>query len=127
MSLRVSASLISALVFGATYATAAEIKVFSDTPLAPALRSVGDAFGRARGHETKYEFGLSPAIHKRVLDGEPGDVVIVQPNFLDDLIKAGRVVDGPHPAVTRVGMAYSPASEAKRPMYQLRLHSSTPC
>jgi ABC-type molybdate transport system substrate-binding protein len=52
---------------------AAEIKVLCDGPLCPALTEITQAFERDSGHQMKVEFGLSPVIHKKVIDGEPAD------------------------------------------------------
>jgi hypothetical protein len=40
---------------------------------------------RASGHNVKFVFGLSPAIHKMVTEGQTADVVITQPNFINEL------------------------------------------
>jgi molybdate transport system substrate-binding protein len=82
----------------------AEIKVLSDGPLEPALTQAAEVFHRESSHTVKFGFGLSPTIHKRVMDGEPADVVIIQPNFIDELVKAGKLAPGEHPIVARVGV-----------------------
>jgi molybdate transport system substrate-binding protein len=82
----------------------AEIKVLSDGPLEPALTQAAEVFHRESSHTVKFGFGLSPTIHKRVMDGEPADVVIIQPNFIDELVKAGKLAPGEHPIVARVGI-----------------------
>src|SRR3954453_16254819 len=56
-------------------AYAAEIKVLCDGPLRPALTQIAPAFERDSGHQMKVEFGLSPVIHKKLIDGEPADVI----------------------------------------------------
>jgi len=38
---------------------AAEITVLSDTLLAPALRTLGEAFRKERGHQAKFVFGFA--------------------------------------------------------------------
>jgi molybdate transport system substrate-binding protein len=96
-------------------AYSAEVKVLSDGPLEPALTQIVEAFGRESGHTLKLEFGLSPVIHKRITDGEVGDVVIVQPNFIDDLVKDGKVVPGEHPVIGRVGIGLFMRADAIAP------------
>jgi molybdate transport system substrate-binding protein len=83
---------------------AAEIKVLSDGPLRPALTQIAEAFERDSGHQMKVEFGLSPVIHKKVIDGEPADVIIIQPNFIEELVTAGKLAAGEHPIIARVGI-----------------------
>ena len=85
-------------------AHSAEIKVLSDGPLEPALTQAAEAFHRASSHTVKFGFGLSPIIHKRVMDGESVDVVIIQPNFIDELVKARKLESGEPPVVGRVGI-----------------------
>jgi molybdate transport system substrate-binding protein len=78
-------------------ARAVEVKVFSDSPLGPALTRIADGFQRQSRHTVKFVFGLSPVIHKRVMDGDTADVVIIQPNFIDELVKTGKLAPGEHP------------------------------
>jgi molybdate transport system substrate-binding protein len=80
-----------------------QIKVLSDGPLRPALMQIGEAFQRESGHQAECIFGTSPVIHKKVVEGEVADVLIMQPNFVNELVKAGKVVAGEHPIIGRVG------------------------
>ena len=57
----------------------AKVKVLSDGPLQPALVPIAEAFRRDRGHSVEYVFGPSPAVHKKVADGEIADVLIIDP------------------------------------------------
>ena len=85
-------------------ACAADIKVLCDGPLRPALTQVAQAFERDSGHQMKVEFGLSPIIHKKVIDGEPADVIIIQPNFIEELVTAGKLAAVEHPIIARIGI-----------------------
>ena len=51
-------------------------------------------------------------IHKKVADGETGDVLIIQPNFVNELVKAGKVVPGDHPVLGRVGFGLAVRADA---------------
>jgi len=108
MGLRGSHALIAigvALLIGSSKAAhSAEVKVLSDGPLESALTQTVDPFRRESGHTVTFGFGLSPIIHKRLLDGEAADVVIIQPNFIDELVKAGKLGTGEHPIVGRAGL-----------------------
>jgi molybdate transport system substrate-binding protein len=106
---------IAALISIPRIAHSAEVKVLSDGPLEPALTQTADAFRRESGHTVKFGFGLSPIIHKRVIDGEAADVVIIQPNFIDELVKAGKLVPGEHPVVGRVGLGLFVRADAAVP------------
>jgi molybdate transport system substrate-binding protein len=100
----VSAICASALLLVPRVAHAAEIKVLSDGPLEAALVKIADIFRQDTGHEIKLVFGLSPVIHKRVIEGEIADVIIIQPEFVDELVKVGKVVAGERPIIGRVGI-----------------------
>jgi molybdate transport system substrate-binding protein len=100
----------AALLAGA--AQAATIKVLCDGPLAPALSAVGEAFKKKTGHQVEFVFAPSPVIHKRIMDGESADVVIVQPNFLAELASKGKVDPGDHPAFGRVGIGLAARADA---------------
>lgn len=88
------------------------IKILSDGPLQPALVSIGEAFRRERGPQVEFVFGTSPVIYKKVLDGETADVLIIQPNFLADLAKSGKIVPGEHPVIGRVGFGLAARADA---------------
>jgi ABC-type molybdate transport system substrate-binding protein len=72
-------------------AQAAEIKILGDGPLRPALEAIAENFRRQTGHTVAASLAASPVIHKRVLDGEVADVLIVQPDFIKELVKARKV------------------------------------
>jgi len=110
----------AALVIVSLAAHAAEIKVLSDGPVEPALVRITEAFRRDTGHEVKFVFGLSPVIHKLVMDGQAADVAIIQPNFLDELVKAGKVPAGEHPVIARVGVGlFTRPDSPAEPRYQV--------
>ena len=93
-------------------AQGATIKVLCDGPLAPALPAVGEAFKKKTGHHVEFAFAPSPVIHKRIIDGESADVVIVQPNFLAELALKGKVDPGDHPAFGRIGIGIAARADA---------------
>jgi molybdate transport system substrate-binding protein len=92
-----------------------KIKVLSDGPLRPALIQIGEAFRRDTGHQVEFTFGTSPVVHKKVADGEAADVLIIQPNFIEELVKGGKVVGGEHPVIGRVGFGLTTRAEAPAP------------
>jgi len=89
-----------------------KIKVLADGPLRPALIEIGEAFRRESGNQVELVFGISPVVHKKVADGEIADVLIIQPNFVAELVKAGKVVPGEHPVVGRVGFGLAVRADA---------------
>jgi molybdate transport system substrate-binding protein len=109
------ATFIGGLVAVVGSAYAAEITVMSDTPVAAALSRIGDSFHQSSGNEVKFVFGLSPVIHKKVIDGEPGDVLIIQPNFINDLAASGKIIAGQHPTIAKVGIGLFMRADAQAP------------
>lgn len=97
-------------VLGGTFAAfsatahAADIKVLSDSPLQPALTKVAELFRQETRNQVNFVFDPSPAVKKRIEDGETADVVIVQPDFIDELARAGKVSAGARPIIGRVGV-----------------------
>ena len=89
-----------------------KVKVMSDGPLRPAFEQIGEAFRRESGNQVEFVFATSPVIHKKVADGETADVLIIQPNFVDELVKAGKVVPGEHPVLGRVGFGLAVRADA---------------
>jgi molybdate transport system substrate-binding protein len=85
-------------------AQAAEIKALADGPLAAPLRKIGAEFTRDTGHRMAFVFGPSPQIDKRIAGGETADVVVIQPRFIAELAKQGKVAPGMHPIIARVGV-----------------------
>jgi molybdate transport system substrate-binding protein len=76
----------------------------SDSPLAPALTRVADLFREETHNQVSLVFDPSPAVKKRIDDGEAADVVIVQPDFAEDLTRSGKVTEGDRPIIGRVGV-----------------------
>ena len=65
---------------------------------------IGEAFRRDSGHQIEFLFGASPVVHKKVADSEKADVLIMQPDFVVEPSKSGKVFSGEHPAIGRVGI-----------------------
>ncbi len=90
----------------------ANLKVMSDEPLRPALVQIAEAFHRESGHRVEFVFGTSPMIHDKVANGERADVLIIQPNFIAELVSSGRLVTGEHPVSARVGLGLMARADA---------------
>jgi molybdate transport system substrate-binding protein len=115
----------------AVSAQAADIKVLSDGPIKPALTKVADLF-RQETHtqvhmgSTRYSTSgpragdFDPWVQKRIEGGEAADVVIVEPDFVEELVRAGKVNAGNRPIIGRVGFGLgnrrdSPAHDISSP------------
>jgi molybdate transport system substrate-binding protein len=104
MRLGLDTILAGALSMFAATVEAADIKVMCDSPLAPALTKVVDAYSQQTENHVRLVFDPSPAVAKRIESGEPADVVIVQPDFAEDLTKSGKVSAGDRPIIAHVGV-----------------------
>jgi molybdate transport system substrate-binding protein len=114
VTVRVLGALIiaSLLTFQLEARAQGRVKVMSDGPLRPAFEQLADAFRRETGNQLEFVFGTSPVVHKKVADGETADVLIIQPNFIAELVKAGKVVPGEHPVIGRVGFGLAVRADA---------------
>jgi molybdate transport system substrate-binding protein len=110
-----AAFLAGALCAFGTTSRGAEIKVMSDSPLQPALEKVIELYRQESRNQVDLAFDPSPAIKKRIEDGEAADVVIVQPDFAAALAKSGKAstADGPIIGHVGVGLGNRKASPAR--------------
>jgi molybdate transport system substrate-binding protein len=99
-----NAFLAGALSMLAGTAQASTIKVMSDSPLEPALTKVVDLYRQQTHNQVGLVFDPSPAVKKRIEDGEAADVVIVQPDFAEALTTSGQVSAGDRPIIAHVGV-----------------------
>ncbi|HKT96240.1 MAG TPA: substrate-binding domain-containing protein [Paraburkholderia sp.] len=103
---RISLSAFLAGLLSMLVATvqAADIKVMCDSPLEPAMTKVVDLYQQQTHNQVSVVFAPSPAVKKRIESGEAADVVIVQPDFAEDLAKSGKVSAGDRPIIAHVGV-----------------------
>ena len=101
----------------AVRAQAADIKVMSDSPLQPALTKVVDLYRQQTHNEVSLVFDPSPAVEKRIENGEVADVVIVQPDFAEELTKSGKLSAGDRPTIGHVGVGLG--NRADSPAYDI--------
>jgi molybdate transport system substrate-binding protein len=106
-----------ALVAFAATAQAADIKVLGDSPLQPALTKVADLYRQETHNQVTLVFDPSPAVKKRIEDGETADLVIVQPDFAEQLTRAGKIRAGARPIIGRVGVGLGNRSSS--PVYDI--------
>ena len=88
------------------------LKVMSDGPLQPSLVEVAKAFHQEGTAHVEFVFETSPTIYNRVAQGEIADVLIIQPKFITELVKFGKLVPGEHPVIARVGLGLMARSDA---------------
>ena len=110
--LRAPALALAALIWLATAATAAEVRVMISGGLTAAYNALVPEFERSTGHTVVTAYGPSMgttdrAIPVRLERGEPADVLIMVGYALDDLVKKGKAI-----ADSRVDLVRSPIGVA---------------
>ena len=100
------ASMFS-LFIGTSYAAA--IKVMCDSPLEPALTKVADLFRDETNNQVTLACNAGPVIKKRIEDSEVADVVVVEPDFVEELTSSGKVALGRDRRSAALVLALGPA------------------
>ncbi len=91
-----------------------EIKLISANGMREVIADTGPAFEAASGHRLAVTVVETGEIRRRVLAGEPYDVVIVPGNVQDALIAAGKVAPDPVPTV-RLNFGLAVRADAPKP------------
>jgi molybdate transport system substrate-binding protein len=83
-----------ALIAVTSEAQAEEIHALITTALETAIAELVPSFERGSGNTVSVSYGPSGAVARRFIGGEPADVIMIDSNALDDLIKQGKVLPG---------------------------------
>lgn len=94
---------------------AAEIRVMSPVALRPVLAKVGAEFEQSTGHKLVVSWGESGGIKSDIEKGVPFDVAILTLNFVDDLIKQGKLDGNTKTPIARSGIGIAIRKGAPRP------------
>jgi len=114
----VRSALLAACLIGVTGAAqTAELKVMADAPVGPALSKVSDLYRQETNTQVDLVLAPSPIVKQKIEAGEAADMVIVQPDFVDELAKAGKVRAGARPIIGRVGIGLGTRSD--RPAWDI--------
>jgi ABC-type molybdate transport system substrate-binding protein len=85
------AAIASLLIAQATFAAAAEIKVYSTIGVKSALEELAPKFEQATGNKLAISWGLISSFTKKAQDGDVPDVLIVSRASIDGLTKDGKI------------------------------------
>jgi len=96
-------------------ARAAELEVLTAGAMKPLLQAVAGDFERQTGHRLKLQTDTAGALTRRVLAGEPFDLVIVTASGLQQLAAAGKVDGATGRSVARVGIGLAVKQGAPLP------------
>ena len=88
----------------ATPSYAAAIRVMCDSPMEPALTKVADLFHQETDNQITWVCNAGPAVKRWIESGEVADVVVVEPDFVEELTRMGKVRAGERPTIGRVGV-----------------------
>lgn len=99
----------------ATNLSAAEIKVLTAGAFKPVVTALVPAFERETGHKVVVDNDTAGALTKRITGGEAFDVVVLTPAALQQLAKAGKVVDAPPRRLARVAIGVAVKKGDKAP------------
>jgi molybdate transport system substrate-binding protein len=99
----------------ASSAKAAEIKVLTAGAYKQVVVALQPDFEKRTGHKLTIDNDTVGALAKRIDGGEAFDVVVVTPAALDDLGKKGKLAEGAHAVLARVGVGVMVRDGAPRP------------
>lgn len=92
-----------------------EIRLFGAIAVRPAILALIPQFQTATGFTVVVRWELNPALKKQIEAGEPFDLVITNPNLVEDLTVLGKVKPGSQIAFGRIAMGVA-AKAGSRPL-----------
>ena len=103
------------LIAQATFAFAAEIKVFSTIGVQAALEELAPKFEKATGHKLTITWGTAALLVKRVQAGESADLYVLVKQSHDTLVKENKATARPDALFASSGMAMVVKKGAPKP------------
>jgi len=94
---------------------ATELKLLSAIAVRPVILDLLPAFERVTGRKVAASFALNPAVKLRIEAGELFDVVVINQDMLEDLIRQGKIAPGGRRAFGRVGLGVAVRAGAPKP------------
>lgn len=107
--------MVVAFAVSTTPVAGAEITVIASNAVKEALLQLIPEFQRRTGHQVDVAWGGTTDIIRRVLDGNPCDLVAIPDAGIDDLIRQGRLREGGRVDFVRSGIGVAAASNSVRP------------
>jgi molybdate transport system substrate-binding protein len=95
--------------------TAAEIRVLTAGAFKPIVVALVPAFEQRTGHKVVLDNDTAGALTKRINGGELFDVVVLTPAAIQQLAKAGKVMDAPPHRLARVAIGVAVKKGDKAP------------
>lgn len=84
-----------------------KLKILSGGAVKRGVAQIAEAHARATGKQVDVAFTQGHRLRKRIMEGEPADVVIAPPKVMDEFAAAGKIVPATRALVgrARVGVA----------------------
>jgi molybdate transport system substrate-binding protein len=105
---------LAAVLFFASAAHAAELKVLSGNGAKAAVRELCAQFEKATGIKVTVRFEVNADLKKKIEAGEAFDVAVLNPPVIDALSKEGRLVAGTRADIGKSGLAVAVRSGAAK-------------
>ena len=114
---RVVAASVTVFVWFASAAPARadEIIVLCSNGIRTVMQELVPRFEKASGHHVVITYGLAAALKRQIDAGEPFDLAILTPQFIDDGIEKGSLVRESRTELARAGMAMAIRKGASKP------------
>ena len=93
----------------------AALKLLTSNAMRTTLSRLIPQFERESGHSVSIAYDLADVIAQRVLEGEAGDVVLVNAEAITELVKNGRVAAGSQATLAQAGVGVAVRAGAPRP------------
>ena len=108
---------LSVLAFASSAGSgrAADIKVLSTRAVMTILETVGPEFERTTGHKLHVSSDIAINHVRRVMAGDPFDLLVASPGQMDDLIRNGRIVAATRTNLVRSGIGVEVKAGAPKP------------
>jgi molybdate transport system substrate-binding protein len=96
-------------------ATAAEVKLMAGAGMRAAFAELVPQFERATGHKVLARYGGGATLRKQIEAGDAFDLVIIDSNEVDELIKQGKIVGDTRVDIVRAGIGVAVREGAPKP------------
>jgi molybdate transport system substrate-binding protein len=110
-----SAAVAAFIAAQATFATAAEVKVFSTIGVQAALEELVPKFEKASGHKLNITWATAAVLVKRLQAGETADLLVLTKQGLDTMVKENKATAGADAVFASSGMAMVVKKGAPKP------------
>ncbi len=90
-----------------------QIRLFGAVAVRPAVLAVIPRFEKIRGYKVAARWELNPAVRTQIEAGEPFDLVITNPNLIEELVSLGKIRAGSQVTFGRIAMGVA-AREGSR-------------